>query len=110
MTAKCNNTPSQHRLHLASCRNTVDSHVWAQGIGDQDGAIGLLIIFDDSDPGAADGEAGAVQRVNKVTLATALWLEANTGAAGLERYAIRTGRDLAEFVARGQPNFDVVGF
>jgi hypothetical protein len=32
----------------------VDAHVWAQNVGEQDGAIGLLIIFDDGDPGASD--------------------------------------------------------
>src|SRR5882762_7228594 len=97
-------------MHHLYCWNAVNSHVWAQDFRNQDRAIRLLIILHDSDPRAADGEPGTVQGVNEVTLAAALGLEANAGAAGLKRFAIRTGRDLAEFVARGQPNFDVVGF
>ena len=72
--------PSRLGTPLRRRRNPVNSHVWAQDIGDQDRAVCLLIIFDDSDPSAADGEAGAVERVNKVALATALWLIAYTGA------------------------------
>jgi len=40
--------------------------------GSKNGAIGLLIIFDDGDPGASDGQAGPVQRVDELALA-ALW-------------------------------------
>ena len=61
-------------------RNPVNSHVGTQNFGNQDRAICLLIIFDDSDPSAADGEAGAVERVNKVALANAFWLIAYTRA------------------------------
>ena len=61
-------------------RNPVNPHVRAQNFGDQDRAICLLIILHDSDPSAADGEARAVERVNKVALATALWLIAYAGA------------------------------
>src|SRR6202171_1205553 len=107
---KRKNTPSRHRLHLPGCRNPVNSHVWTQDFRNQDRAIRLLIILHDSDPRAADGEPGTVQGVNEVTLAGALGLEANAGAAGWKCFAVRTGRDLAEFVARRQPNFDVVGF
>src|SRR6266481_1514611 len=97
-------------MRLRRSGNAVNPHVWTQNFGDQDRAICLLIIFDDSDPGAADGEAGAVERVNKVALAAAFWLIADTGAPRLEGFAVRAGRDLSKFVARRQPDFDVVGF
>src|SRR6266478_1296514 len=97
-------------MHHLYCWNAVNSHVWAQDFRNQDRAVRLLIILHDSDPRAADGEPGTVQGVNEVTLAAALGLVANAGAAGLKRFAIRARGDLAEFVARGQPNFDVVGF
>src|ERR1700687_1227537 len=101
---------SRQGTRLRRRRNPVNSHVWAQNIGDQDRAICLLIILDDSDPSAADGEAGAVECVNKVALATTLWLIAYTGAPGLEGCAVRAGRDFSKFVARRQPDFDVVCF
>ncbi len=90
-------------------RNSVNPHVWAQDIGDQDRAICLLIIFDHSDPSAADGEAGAVQRVNEITLSAALGLVAYAGTARLKGFAVRAGRDFSKFIARGQPDFEVVG-
>src|SRR6266852_58380 len=100
----------RERTYLPRCRNAVNSHVWAQDFRDQDQAIRLLIILHNGDPRAADGEPGTVQGVNEVTLPAALGFEANAGAAGLKRFTVRTGRDLAEFVACGQPNFDVIRF
>src|SRR6266705_513607 len=90
--------------------DAVDAHVGAQDSRDQDRAIWLLIILHDSNPRAADSEAGTVQGVNEVVLATGFWLEADAGAAGLKRFTVGAGRNFAEFVARGQPNFDVVCF
>src|SRR5258708_34013708 len=73
---------------LPDCRNSVNSHVGAQDFRDQNRAICLLIILHDGDPGAADGEAGAVQSVNEVTLAALFGFEANAGPAALERVAV----------------------
>ena len=42
------------------CGYAVDAHVGAENFRNEDGAVGLLVIFDDGDPGAADGEAGTV--------------------------------------------------
>src|SRR6266851_8153990 len=100
----------RERTYLPRCRNAVNSHVWAQDFRDQDQAIRLLIILHDGDPRAADSEAGTVQGVNEVALAAGFWLEADAGAAGLKRFTVGAGRNLAEFVARGEPNFDVVCF
>src|SRR6266481_4945640 len=95
---------------LRASRNPVDAHVWAQNVREQDGAIGLLTIFDDGDPGAPDGQAGTVQRVDELALAAGFWLEANCGTARLKGFAVRTGRNFTKFVARRQPDFKVVGF
>src|SRR5205809_1696558 len=46
--------------------------------------------------------------MNEIALAARFWLEANPRAARLKRFAVRAGRNLAEFVARGQPDFDIV--
>src|SRR6266436_5645204 len=95
---------------LRASRNPVDAHVWAQDVREQDGAIGLLTIFDDGDPGASDGQAGTVQRVDELALAAGFWLEANSGAARLKGFAVRTGRNFTKSVARRQPDFEVVRF
>src|SRR5882724_8422331 len=95
---------------LAGRRNPVDAHVRAQNVREQDGAIGLLIIFDDGYPGATDREARTVQRVDELALAARFWLEANSGTARLKGFAVRTGRNFTKFVARRQPDFKVVGF
>src|SRR5579885_3363229 len=89
-------------------RNPVNSHIRPQRFGNYDRTIRLLIILDDSYPGAAHSQAGAVQRVDKLTFPAALRLEADSGAARLKRFAIRAGGNLAEFIARGKPDFDVV--
>src|ERR1700738_5535399 len=90
--------------------DAVDAHIRLQRRGDYDGAVGLLIIVDDCDPGAADGQAGTVQSVDEITFAAGFWLEADAGAARLESFAIGAGRNFAEFVAGGEPDFEVVGF
>src|SRR6266542_166123 len=43
-------------------------HVGAERFGDNDAAILLLIVLDDRDPRAADGEAAAVQGVSELGL------------------------------------------
>ena len=76
-----------------------DAHVWAQDLGDQNRAVGLLIILHDSNPSAADGEPGTVQGMNEVALSSGLWLETNAGSTRLKGFAVRARRNLAEFVA-----------
>src|SRR5260370_19481569 len=95
---------------LPDWRNSVNSHVGAKDFRDQNRAICRLIILHDGDPGAAEGEAGAVQSVNEVTLAALFGFEANAGPAGLKRFAVRAGRNFAEFAACRQPDFEVVSF
>ena len=45
------------------------AHVGHQRVGDGDGAVGLLVVLQDGDQRAADGEAGAVERVHVLGLA-----------------------------------------
>lgn len=66
-----------------------------EGVGDADGAIGLLAVFQHRDQAATDGEAGAVERVQEFGLAAALWFEAGVHAARLKITADRDGRDFA---------------
>src|SRR5437867_10920888 len=95
---------------LFSCRDTVNAHVWAEGPGDEDRAIGLLKILNNCNPRTAHGESRTVERVHKVAFAAALWLASDARTARLEGLAVRARRNFAEFVAGGQPNLDVVGF
>src|SRR5207253_11191139 len=43
-------------------------------------------------------------------LPISLGLVAYTGTARLKGFAVRAGRDFAKFIARGKPDFEVVGF
>src|SRR3981189_166277 len=81
-------------------------HVRHQDVWDSDGAGGLLIVFQNCEIGAANGEAAAVERVHIVRLSfddryashrsrLVLGLVADVGAAGLEGFEIRAGGDLA---------------
>ncbi len=67
------------------------AHVGAQGFGDENGAIGLLVVFHNGDHGAANGEAGAVQGVDELGRSAGLAAEADIGAAGLEIGAVGAG-------------------
>src|SRR5690349_15631892 len=95
---------------LFSGGNAVNAHVWAENFRDQDGAVGLLKILDNCNPGAPHGESRTVERVHEVALAATFWFEANARAARLKSFTIGTRRDFAKFIARGKPNLDVVGF
>src|SRR5947208_9153933 len=72
------------------------------------GAVGVLVVLQHGDDGAADGEAGAVQGVAEVRLATALRLEADVDAATAEVGVVRAGRDLAVLALSRQPDLEVV--
>src|ERR1035441_2667036 len=82
--------------------------IGAERLGDYHGAILLLEVFDDGDPGAADGERAAVEGVGVLGLLTSA--HANAGAAGLEGFVVGAGGDFLVGVLAGEPDFDVVGF
>src|ERR1700761_3931554 len=76
---------------LPGCRrwNPIDSHIWPQSLRNKDRAIGLLIVLDNRDPCAPDGQPGAVQRVDKLTFSAGLRPEADAGATRLKGFAVR---------------------
>ena len=41
------------------------AHVGAQRLGNDDGAVGLLVVFENGEPGAAHGQAAAVEGVDE---------------------------------------------
>ena len=67
-----------------------------------------MVVFKHGHERTADGQAGAVERVNVLDLAV-LVLDASAHAASLECFAIRTGRNFAVHVLRRQPHFQVKG-
>src|SRR5919107_282177 len=85
------------------------AHVRPERFGDEDGAVLLLVVLKDREPRAADGEAGAVERVDVLGLRAARPAEAYLRAARLVRLEVRARRDFAEGVLRGQPHLQVVG-
>src|ERR1035437_2276006 len=85
-------------------------HVGDEGVGDADGAVGLLIVFEDGEVGAADGEAAAVEGVDELGFFLAGGFEADVGAAGLEGLEVRAGRYFAVEILSGEPDLEVLGF
>src|SRR6185295_15941215 len=85
------------------------SEVGAEGVGQEDGAVGLLVVLEDGDERPADGEARAVERVEEARLAAVRGAVAEVGAPGLEVGAVRAGGDLAVGVLAGEPDFEIVG-
>src|SRR5258706_3952109 len=70
-------------------RNSVNSHVRPQNSRDYDGAIRLLIILHDRNPGASNSQPRAVQRMHELALSAPLGLEPDTRAPCLKRFAVR---------------------
>src|SRR6266849_11201073 len=77
-----------HYGKLAACGYALDAHVWAQRVGNDDGAVGLLVIFHDGDPCASHRQAGPVQGVHELALSAAFRLEADSRASRLKRFAV----------------------
>src|SRR3954464_8786393 len=100
LTAYCSLLTAHYSLHSI--------HIWPQDFGDDDGAVRLLIVFEDGNPCPTDSEAGAVDRVDVFGLRAASATETNLRAARLERFIIRAGRDFAERVLRRQPDLYVI--
>src|SRR5215469_7111106 len=92
---------SADRLHPA--------HIGLQRVGHGDAAILLLIILQDGDEGAADGDARAVERMDEARPLPLLRAKAPIHAPRLEVAAIGAARDLAIGLLSRQPYLDVVG-
>ena len=85
-------------------------HVRDEGVWNFDGAIGLLVVLEDCEVGAAYGQAAAVDGVKEVGFFRAGGTVFNVCAAGLEGFEVGAGGDLAVEVLSGEPDFEVVGF
>ena len=57
--------------NLCAFMNHFDAQVRAQRFGNHHAAVGLLVVFEDREPGAADGESAAVERVDEIGFAAA---------------------------------------
>ena len=85
------------------------AHVGHERVRDGDAAILLLVVLQDGDQRAADGEAGAVEGMDEAVVLAALGAVARVHAPRLEVAANGTGGDLAVGVLPRQPHLDVVG-
>src|ERR1700723_2926518 len=72
---------------LLGAPNHLDAQIRPQRFGNDDAAVGLLVIFDDRDPGASHRQAAAVQRVDVFRFLSGS--PANGRAPGLIRFEIR---------------------
>ena len=85
-----------------------DAEVAAQRLGNEHGAVGLLIRLQQRDVEPRQRGAGAVERVAELVFPV-LVLEAQRHAARLEVAEIRAARHFEIGVLAGRPDFDVVG-
>ena len=86
------------------------AHIGAKRFRNEDGAVGLLVVLENGEPGASDGEAAAIDGVDEFGFRFATGgLETNVGATGLEAFEVGAGRDFAiELLAR-KPDLKVEG-
>ena len=81
--------------------HSLASHVGDQDFGDAHGTIGLLVVFEHSEVGPTDGEAGTVQGVHVLGLFRSCRFVANVRSAGLKVMEVGAGTDLAIGVLAG---------
>src|SRR5206468_2018540 len=84
-------------------------HVRYQRLRNSDASVGLLVVFENCEIGAADGETAAVEGMEELALLRSRRAIANVRAAGLEGLEVRAGGDLAIELLTGEPDFEVVG-
>lgn len=60
------------------------AHPRTQNFGDDDGAIGLLVIFHHGDESTRQSQTGSIQRMRELDLAAIGWAILDIGAASLE--------------------------
>ena len=93
---------------MASGGDAVSLKVVAQWFRDEDGAVDLLVGFDDGHKEACQGHPAAVQHVRQL-IAALLCLEAQFHAAGLKVLGIRNAADLKVAPLSRCPDLDVIG-
>src|SRR5262245_56852096 len=97
--------PTVMRLTRA---DAIGAHESAQRFKDDDAAVFLLELLEDREPGATDGERGAVQGVGEPRLGFRLGAVADLGAARLKIAEPRAARDLAIRILPRQPHLEIV--
>src|SRR2546422_2187606 len=85
--------PQQKLLAIFLRRDLLEAvEVRAQGFGDEDRAVGLLIILNEGKPGAANSEPAAIQSVEVFRFPALPSSEPQVGAPRLKGLEVRTGR------------------
>lgn len=86
----------------------IDMHIVAQCFRNFDGSVRLLIVFQNGGDCSANGNAAAVQCMDKFGLSLGASLEADIGAARLEIFEIGAGGNFHISAITGHPHFDIV--
>src|SRR3990170_3165368 len=97
---------------MASPRRLGPDHVQAahpgpQHLGNDDGAIGLLVVLENGDQRPRERQPRAVERVHHFGVGARAAAEA--GAASLEVAAVRNRRDFQPLAATRSPGLHVIG-
>ena len=90
---------------LADCLESAEGH---EGSRYADRTVGALIVLQDGDQRATDGESRAVEGVNERRLRFRVAAVANSAPSGLEIGAIRTRADLAVELLSREPHFEII--
>ena len=79
-------------------------------MGDEDGAICLLVVFQEGNDGSTDGQTGAVQGMDEARfhLLLASRPVADIGSPGLKIFEVGAGGDLSIDLLSGQPDLNVI--
>src|SRR5690606_26999562 len=85
----------------------LEPDVRPQRLGNDNGAVGLLVVLENRNERSADGQARAVERVGELVLPAAGRPVANLRPPRLERLRIAARRDLAILALARQPYLDV---
>src|ERR1700694_2992325 len=83
---------ARSRAQARSPDDVETAHVCAQYRGYSDGAVLLLVILNDGDHRAREGETGPIQRVHEIDLSV-LAPVTDVGAPRLEVVVVRAGGD-----------------
>ena len=85
-------------------------HVRDESVGDANGAVRLLIVFENGEIRAAYGESGAVEGMQVLGLLGAGGAVADVGASRLKVKEVGTGADLAVESLAGQLDLKIISF
>ena len=88
------------------------AHIVTQYRRDCDAPIRLLVVFEDGQEGAADGQPGPVESVDKLCFRALLsnWaLISNIGPPSLKSFKVAARGDLPIVALGRKPDFDVIG-